>query len=109
MQKIELIPDLDHCIETVAKRKYSELVQTLLEGKVGDIETEETVETLRLFLQTADFRKLWSESEKQLIEGKNIRFTVYLKEQALHYKMQVMQINHTGKSHNREGWNDSAI
>jgi hypothetical protein len=103
LQKIELIPNLDHCIETVAKRKYSELVQKLLEGKVGDIETEETVETLRLFLQMADFRKLRSESEKQLIEGKSVRFTVYLKERTLKYEMQVMQVNQTRKSHNRKG------
>ena len=30
MLKIELVPDLSHCIEMVAKRKHVELVQKLL-------------------------------------------------------------------------------
>jgi len=52
LQKIELVPDLDHCIETVAKTKHSELVQILLESKAGNSEIEEKLETLRLFLET---------------------------------------------------------
>jgi len=92
LQKIELVPNLEHCIETVAKRKYDELVQTLLEGKIVDSETEEKVEILRLFLQTADFRKLRSESEKQLFEGKSIRFMVYFKDQTLKYEMRIESV-----------------
>jgi hypothetical protein len=109
LQKIELVPDLDHCIETVAKKKYAELSQMLLDSKSGDIEMVEKLETLRLFLETADFRKLRSESEKQMVEGKSIGFTVYLKDQALKYEMQVMQVNHSGKSPHRKGQNDSVI
>jgi len=78
LKKNELVPDLDHCIETVAKKKHAELVQILLESKTGNSEMEEKLETLRLFLETADFRKLRAESEKQLMEGKSVRFTVYL-------------------------------
>ena len=90
MQKIELVPDLDHCIETVAKKKHTEFVQMLLESKADNSKMEEKLETLRLFLETADFRKLRSESEKQLIEGKDVRFTVYLKSRVLKYEMHVM-------------------
>ena len=102
MQTIELVPDLDHCIETVAKKKHSELVQILLESKAGNSEIEEKLETLRLFLETADFRKLRSESEKQLIEGKNAKFTVCLEARALRYEMHVMWVNHSVKSRNRK-------
>ena len=109
MQKIELVPDLDHCIETVAKKKHTEFVQMLLESKADNSKMEEKLETLRLFLETADFRKLRSESEKQLIEGKSVRFTVYLKDQALKYEMHVMQVNYSRKFHHREGQNDSVI
>jgi hypothetical protein len=90
LQKIELVPDLDHCIETVAKKKHTEFVQILLESKAGNSEMEEKLEILRLFLETADFRRLRSESEKQLIEGKDVRFTVYLKSRVLKYEMHVM-------------------
>jgi len=90
LQKIELVPDLDHCIETVAKKKHTEFVQILLESKAGNSEVEAKSENLRLFLETADFRKLRSESEKQIIEGKSVRFIVYLKDSTLKYEMQVI-------------------
>ena len=89
MLKIELVPDLEHCIETIAKRKHAELAQMLLGNEVGDTEKEEKLEILRLFLETADFRKLRAESEKHLAEGKNVRFTVYLEDCILKYEMDV--------------------
>jgi hypothetical protein len=92
LQKIELFPNLDHCIETVAKRKHAELLQQLLEGEADNIQTAEQVEILRLFLETENFRKLRSESEKQLIEGKSVRFTVYLEGSIPKYKMKVGNI-----------------
>lgn len=89
MGKIELIPDLEHCIETTAKNRYTELLKELLRNKTSDLETEENLETLRLFLETADFPKLRSESEKQLLDGKNVRFTVYLENNISRYEMRV--------------------
>jgi translation initiation factor IF-3 len=88
--KIELVPDFDHCIETVAKKKYAELTQILLYCKADNDEIEEKLETLRLFLGTADFRKLRSESEKQLIEGESVRFSVWIKGRALKYEMNII-------------------
>ena len=79
MLKIELVPDLSHCIETVARRKHAELSHRLLGSEAGNAETEDKLEILRLFLETADFRKLRSESEKQLMEGRSVRFTIYFK------------------------------
>ena len=53
----------------------------------------EKAETLRLFLETADFKKLRAESEKQLIEGKTVLFTVYLEGRASKYEMHVIMRN----------------
>ena len=89
MLKVELTPDLEHCIETVARRKYTELLQTLLEKEDSDVEIEERLEILRLFLKTADFRKLRAESEKHLTEGKSVRFTVSLNAGVPEYEMQI--------------------
>jgi hypothetical protein len=80
MLKIELVPDLERCIETTAKRKYAELTQVLIGNKSSDREIEEKLEILRLFLETADFYKLRSESETYLIKGRNVRFTIYLED-----------------------------
>jgi hypothetical protein len=80
MVKIELMPDHEHCIETVAKRKYTELLQRLLGNATSDTETEEKLETLKLFLETSDFGKLRSKSEEQLIQGKKVHFIVYLED-----------------------------
>ena len=76
--KIELVPDLEHCIETLARKKHTELTQLLLTKEVNNTESEEKLETLRLFLETADFRKLRAESEKHLAKGESVRFSVYL-------------------------------
>lgn len=88
MLQIELLPDLSHCIETVAKREYQEAVSRLLEG-AGNEEFEQTAELLRIFLETMDFRKLRMESERHLTEGKKVKFVVYLDEGVPRYTMQV--------------------
>ncbi|MDD5037780.1 MAG: hypothetical protein PHN78_00440 [Dehalococcoidales bacterium] len=93
MLRIELVPDLDHCIETIARRKHAELTQILLGSEAGDTEAEEKLDILKLFLETADFRKLRSKSERQLIDGRNVRFTVYLEGGVPKCEMHVTQVN----------------
>jgi len=88
MLKIELVPDLSHCIETVARRKHAELSHRLLGNEAGNAETEDKLEILRLFLETADFRKLRSESEKRFMEGRKVKFVVYL-DNDVKYEIQV--------------------
>lgn len=78
MLKIELVPDLNHCIETIARKEHAGLVQELLGIEAGDAEIEEKLEILRLFLETADFKKLRSGYEKQFIEGRDVRFALYI-------------------------------
>ena len=92
MLQIELVPDIDHCIETVARREYNGIVGQLLssgKGKRRLIENTQKAELLRNFLETADFKRLRSESEKHLIEGRDVKFVVYLENGATKYKMQV--------------------
>ena len=89
MKKIELIPDLKHCIETVANREYATVLRQLLTPEKGNKELEEKVEILRLFLESADFKQLRAESERRLVEGKKVLFAVYLEKDELKYEMRV--------------------
>lgn len=89
MVQIELVADLSHCIETVAKREYRETVEKLLAAEEGNRELQEKVELLRVFLRTADFRKLRVESEKHLIEGRKVKFVVYIEDGAPKYNLEV--------------------
>jgi len=90
MQKIELIPDLEHCIETVAKREYEVLLKQLLVRKRRNKKLEEKLEILRLFLETADFAKLRAESERHLVEGKTVRFRIFLENGKPGYEMDII-------------------
>jgi len=77
-------------VETKAKRLYNQLLGELLDkGEEGEL--GERLETLRLFLESADFSKLRSESEKHLVEGKRVRFTIHLEEGKPEYQMKVTE------------------
>ena len=89
MSMIELTPDLSSCIETVARREYNDVTRTLLTATPRDGTIEEKAEVLRLFLETADFRKLRAESEKYLLNGEKVKFVVSLEDDQLRYEMQV--------------------
>jgi hypothetical protein len=87
MARLELTPTLSSCIETTAKREYWQAVGEYL--RTGERELEEKIELLRLFLEKADFRELRRQSEKYLIEGKNIKFILYLEQGEPKYEMKV--------------------
>ena len=88
MLQIELVPDLDHCIETVAKREHAAVLKQLLTPGKGNKKLEEKLEILRFFLERADFRQLRSESEKRFMEGRKVKFVVYL-DNDVRYEIQV--------------------
>jgi len=88
MLKVELIPDLTYCIETVAKREHAAVLKQLLRPGQGNKELEEKLEILRLFLERADFKRLRAESEKRLMEGRKVKFVVYL-DNDVKYEVQV--------------------
>ena len=87
MDKIELIPDISHCIETVAKREYREATAKLLAVPKENNELGKRIELLRTFLETMDFRKLRQESEKYLVEGRTVKFIFCLENGAPKYEM----------------------
>jgi len=89
MVRIELVPDLSHCVETVAKKEHRETMEELLATGKGSKELQERMELMRIFLETMDFKKLRRESEKHLIEGRKVKFVVYLEEGTPKYELQV--------------------
>jgi len=86
---IELIPTLDNCIETTARREFARTKDGYLEKGRDDGELAERVRLLRMFLQSADFRKLRSESESHLMAGRTVRFILYFDEGGLKCDIEV--------------------
>lgn len=78
MLRVELFPDLSHCVQTQAKKEYSETMKKLLAAEGQSEVLEEKLELLRLFLEEADFKDLRRESERLLTQGSQVKFTVYL-------------------------------
>ena len=89
MRPLELVPNLSHCIETTAKKEYEEAVTDYLGKKEADATLEEKIELLCTFLQSADFKQLRAESEKHLIENKEVIFTVWLENNHAKWEMTV--------------------
>ena len=89
MVQVELVPDLSHCIETAAKNEYRAAMAKLLAAGEGDEDLQQRLELLRLFLETADFRRLRRESEKHLREGSSVRFVLCLQEGNLKWDLHV--------------------
>ena len=83
MIKIELVPDTTHCIETVARREYQNLVKVCLHNEKDFRESGQKVELLRVFLESADFRKLRRDSEGHLSKGQKVKFELYSERGAL--------------------------
>lgn len=86
---VELIPTLEHCIETTAKQEFTRTRDEYIRRGVEDKALEERIELLRTFLYTMDFRELRAESEKHLSEGKKVKFLLYSEAEKLRYEMEV--------------------
>ena len=71
--KIELQPDLLHCIETVAKREYERVLGMLLKGHDEKKQLEDELELLRAFLESADFGSLRNRCEEFLLIGRRVK------------------------------------
>lgn len=83
MIKIELVPDANNCIETVARREFQNLVNECLQNERVISEFAQKIELLRVFLESADFRKLRRESEEYLSKGQKVKFLLYFKHGAI--------------------------
>jgi hypothetical protein len=88
--RVELFPDLSHCVQTQAKKEHSETMKKLLAAEGQSEELEERLELLRLFLEEADFKDLRRESEKHLAQGRQVKFTVYLEDGRPRWDLQAL-------------------
>lgn len=81
-----LYPTLDACIETQAKRLFNQTATQLLKSPENP-NLQEQLETLRVFLEQADFHKLRAESESLLLEGKKVTFEVWIEDAKAQWTM----------------------
>jgi hypothetical protein len=91
MDCVELFPSLAHCIETTAKEEFRNLVNQYMEVGRKDKKLEDKIELLKAFLEATDFKKLRSQSEKYLVEGKKVKFVIYWKADKLDCQMIVIE------------------
>ena len=75
LTRVELLPDLSHCIETRAKQEYATTMSRILSGDQSH-GLEERLELLKTFLQKADFSRLRRESEEHMIQGRKVKFVI---------------------------------
>jgi hypothetical protein len=87
---IELSPSLLHCIETTAREEFWNSVNQYMGSGHEDKKLEEKIGLLKAFLESIDFRKLRSQSERHLIEGKKVKFVICWKEGKLSYEMVII-------------------
>lgn len=89
MASIELVPTLEHCIESTARKVYNGLVSRCLSGSPVPSDMDETITLLSSFLTTTDFKRLRRESELYLLQGKKVTFTVFNAGDEIKYMMKV--------------------
>ena len=92
MMELRLEPNISSCIETVAKREYNKVLGMLLKGEQEDKELLEALELLRLFLESADFRKLRSASEGFLLNGRRVAFLLKSSSGTPGYEIEINQV-----------------
>lgn len=76
MESVEFFPSLSHCIETTAREEFWNSVNQYMDSGREDKKLEEKIKLLKAFLESADFKKLRSQSERYLVEGKKVKFVI---------------------------------
>jgi len=92
MDDIELVPSLSHCIETAARDEFWNSANQYMEGGQKDKELEEKIELLKAFLESADFKRLRSDSERHLVQGRKVRFVIRRTDGKPSYEMVVTEV-----------------
>jgi len=62
-----------------------------MEGGQEDKKLEGRIELLKAFLESMDFKKLRSQSERYLVEGKQVKFVISWKANRLDCQMTVIE------------------
>jgi hypothetical protein len=91
MEQVELFPSLSHCIETAARDEFWNSANQYMEGGRQDKRLEHKIELLKVFLESADFKRLCSDSERHLLEGKKVRFIIWQNKDGLNCEMVVTE------------------
>lgn len=92
MMEIRLEPTVAICIETTAQREYKRVLNALLKEDQEDRRLEEELELLKLFLESADFGRLRSISEKVLLEGNRVEFILKSSKNSPGYELEVNEL-----------------
>ena len=93
--RIEFTPTLDLCIEGTARQEYKNSAAEYMQRGQKDRKLEDKIELLRMFPETANFRKLRAESEKLLVEGKKVRFVLTKEQGKPKYRMKIKVLSPT--------------
>jgi hypothetical protein len=91
MDCVELFPSLSHCIETTARKEFWNSVNQYMGSGHKDKKLEDKIELLKSFLESTDFKKLRSQSEVYLVEGKKVKFVICQEEDEINYEMVVTE------------------
>ncbi len=91
MDCVELFPSLSHCIETTARKEFWNSVNQYMRSGHKDKKLEDKIELLKAFLESTNFKKLRSQSEEYLTEGKKVKFIICRKEDGLDCQMMVIE------------------
>ena len=75
MTRIELVPNLEHCVQTRAKQEYAATMSSIMSGDSSP-GLEPRLELLKAFLEEADFSRLRRESEAHLTQGRRVKFVL---------------------------------
>jgi hypothetical protein len=73
LTRIELLPDLSHCVQTRARQEYAATTSKIMSGDDSP-GLEPRLELLKAFLEEADFSRLRRESEEHLTQGRKVKF-----------------------------------
>jgi hypothetical protein len=92
MKEIELFPSLSHCIETTAREEFWNSLNQYMKSEQKDKKLADRIELLKAFLESADFKKLRSQSERHLIQGKQVKFVIHWKKGKPSYEMIVTKV-----------------
>ena len=87
--EIELTPTLDHCIETTARQEFARNAADYMQAGERDVSLEQRIELLKMFLESADFRDLRTQSEPHLAQGKTVRFILSVQDGKANHTMKV--------------------
>ena len=86
MVRIELLIDSNNCIETASRRRYDSYTREYFLKPTDDL--EEKIDLLHRFLISADFREIRRESERYIIQGKAVKFVIYLEDDRAKYRLE---------------------